>query len=307
MFNLISFKMSEKKLRGVNFLFIILCLFVFLSLLGKFHWFFSAFEHFRLIYFFTLLVTTIVFLFSRKINAFFISFLVFLLNFYFLRIGHYNLSSAKDHNGTKLFVHNIYFANDQYYKYFPEVLKSDPDIVAFIEVTESNINPLKKVLSQFPYNYISPNNDGLGYAVFSKDKIELEDEFIENGAKYLVRFKIKDIDLSLVHFSTPLSFADWETQKRTLEYVNNSFSNINSNWVLAGDFNLTPWSYLYSTILSNKDQVYRSANFITNGSWPWFLPDFIKLPIDHFFSNRNFSFKYGPTFGSDHRSMFVQF
>lgn len=78
--------------------------------------------------------------------------------------------------------------------------------------------------------------------------------------------------------------------------------------IVLGDFNATPWSYALERFERESGLVSSAAAARLQPSWPWFLGP-LGLAIDQHFHSRDLVVadrSLGPTFGSTHRSLWVE-
>jgi endonuclease/exonuclease/phosphatase (EEP) superfamily protein YafD len=187
------------------------------------------------------------------------------------------------------------------------ILREDPDIVALQEVSASETNGLRVLLHErYPYSLVCTVVHRCGAAIFSKRAwATAGHEYWSTDAPEMVWIQLDDAEVGRlrvvgVHFALPYR-AEWQT--RQLRRLVAFRSALAGPVIVAGDFNMTPWSYRQQHLLAATG-LRRHATFLrswpTDGQfrlpWPTFL-------IDHVLSTpdiKSVAIRVGPNTGSDH-------
>jgi len=297
----------------------IVLLFSTLSLLGSGKvWIFSLFEHFRHIYFLIALIASLYastgLILSKKrigyliltvlgVITLSINFSIFRSNNNVTNVGHSNSSQP-----LKIFIHNIHRNNNAYQEYQQQLINHfKPDIIALFEVTPEFIKETRDLSKNYPYKIELPSNDNYGFLILSKYEISdwsiIEDEDIPVTIHlFLPQKKIK---IFFVHLPPPIVPDLWDIQNRTLVKMTSQIKKDHTPVIVAGDFNLTPWSFSLNKFANDSGLNIVNASKI-NFSATWPSPLSI-LPIDHVFSSIPLEVQIGPTLKSDHHSLIVYY
>jgi len=79
--------------------------------------------------------------------------------------------------------------------------------------------------------------------------------------------------------------------------------------IVIGDFNNTPWSLSFHTLLANSRLVNSQPGFGIQPTWHSSLPTFLQIPIDHCLHSPDLSTRdrsIGSNIGSDHLPLLVE-
>jgi endonuclease/exonuclease/phosphatase (EEP) superfamily protein YafD len=111
-----------------------------------------------------------------------------------------------------------------------------------------------------------------------------------------------DVTLLSVHLRAPMRPRLAAQRNRQLQILADLSTRVEGPLVVAGDFNLTPFSPYFSDWLASTRLRDSRAEAGYSASWPTFLP-LIGIPIDHCFVTDDFAvvdLRRLPAFGSDH-------
>lgn len=196
----------------------------------------------------------------------------------------------------RLLQFNIYKDNNQPKAAIAWILKSDPDVAALEDSAGPGQVIIDAVAPHFPYKV------GVGDTyIFSKFPI-VYNHRLNGGASVLASVLLPDgktADIAAIHILWPLYARLQAWQRKTL--VADLAGNPKDDLIIAGDFNLTPWS----AALKGLDRGF-GIERRTHGlpTWParfaW-MPPF--MSIDQIFAGPHWqvvSIERGPRLGSDH-------
>ncbi|MBC8328778.1 MAG: endonuclease/exonuclease/phosphatase family protein [Planctomycetes bacterium] len=114
------------------------------------------------------------------------------------------------------------------------------------------------------------------------------------------------------HATRPISWFESRGQERDFRFA--------ADWALGqralgretlvlGDFNSTPWSSRFRGLLRDAELEDSLVGRGMQGSWPSFLPSFLRLPIDHAVHSSGLVVaerRLGPEVGSDHLPLLIE-
>ena len=285
-----------------------------LSLFNKYHWFLELCVHFRLQYALTFLVLGVVFFGFKKMKYAVVSLslaLVLMIQIIPNQITGFQepLSEGASSSLDVLSI-NLLSSNTHFKKVNTLVESLDPDILVLIEFTsfwEQHID-----FSQFPFHIQSIREDNFGIGFYSKlplDKKEIIDftksrfPFVHAG----VRVDDDVIHILAVHYENPVGARASEVRNFQMEETTRFLNTIQAPKLLIGDFNCTPYSYSYTSLLEKADLYDSRSRWTIGASWPtFFFP--LMIPIDHaVISEELYAIdrKLLDTGGSDHKALFV--
>ncbi|BAZ12273.1 endonuclease/exonuclease/phosphatase [Calothrix sp. NIES-4071] len=286
-----------------------LCILGLLSLSSYFAWFYpiELLTHFRVQYLvIALILTAILFILHQKRiiknkAPIFIALVIISLNIVEI-LPWYLPTSQQAINQTpqiRIESFNVNVENKEYQKSVDIVRKDKPDIALFIEIHDTWYNNLKTRLKDtFPYSFRSP---GGGLAVFSR--IPLEDaqgvNLDEAGHHLVTNLKVngKTIHFIGTHPMVPVKPWTFHRRNRQLAALEKYINQQQNPVIIAGDFNLSPWSPYYRKFIKKTGLHNTRLGFGTLPSWPraathvkipsWLIP-LVNIPIDHCFVSKDF-------------------
>jgi len=212
---------------------------------------------------------------------------------------------------------NVLSANPRHGEVGAYLLASDADVVGLLEVTPSWVRNLEGIAARWPHRYESPRSDNFGLALWSRIPVR-ESTWIrhEPGSipSLLVRFAPRSgapFQLILTHPVPPVGreATVWrDDQLRSLARVIGSTDS--PPWILAGDFNLTPWSPRFREALREGRLLDPARGRGIRATWHRFPTIWGGLPIDHTLHTSGITpldHEIGPSLGSDHRPVVFTF
>jgi endonuclease/exonuclease/phosphatase (EEP) superfamily protein YafD len=197
------------------------------------------------------------------------------------------------------------------------LLREDPDIVVLQEVGAGHVASLRMLLRDtYPHAHSCAGAPRCDAAIFAKRPwVASGQESSASQTPEAVWVQFDDAEMGRlrvvgVHLHLPFSPA---TQTRQIDWMIAQRAAFAGPAIVAGDFNMTPWSYRQQRLLAATG-LRRHATFLR--SWPTRLYPHrrFRLPapaflIDHVLSTpdiRSVSIRTGPVVGSDHLPVIAQ-
>jgi endonuclease/exonuclease/phosphatase (EEP) superfamily protein YafD len=309
---------------------VILCIVGFLSLLNYFAWSYplELLAHFRVQYFVAALIITGILLILQQKRIIknkaiiFIAVAIVSLNFVEILPWYLPNSQKVNSNATsqiKIESFNVNIQNQEYTTAIDVVRKDKPDVALFIEIHGTWFNNLKIGLKDiFPYSFRSP---GGGLTVFSR--IPLEDSrgvnLDEAGYHLITNFNVngKTIHFIGTHPMVPIKPKTFHRRNRQLAALEKYINQQQKPVIIAGDFNLSPWSPYYRKFIKKTNLHNTRLGFGILPSWPrpathvkipkWLIP-LVNIPIDHCLVSKDFGVvntRISQNGNSDHAAIVV--
>jgi endonuclease/exonuclease/phosphatase (EEP) superfamily protein YafD len=213
---------------------------------------------------------------------------------------------------------NVNTQNDRYNEIIQVVRDERPDVALFMEVTQAAVENLKAGLNDtWSYSFRSP---GGGLALLSRFPLQNArgDDFNGAGSHSLlatIEVKGQPIQFIGAHPLVPVKPSTFQRRNRQIAALEKFVLELNQPTILAGDFNLTPWSPYYRRFVAQTKLHNTRLGYGIIPSWPrpathvhfphWLIP-FVNIPIDHCFISKHFrvaSFRTGANANSDHASL----
>lgn len=232
------------------------------------------------------------------------------------RIVDFEVTQANpQENIIKIVFANIYENNWDLNDLNQNLKKLNPDIVAFAEFRNPQLKELDFLNDldfSFPTKFDLKNQE-------NKPNIVLFSKFSIKQAKY---FKLKEnlslvaeidccreaenLQLEVVHLSSPKTPALMHRRNRDLEFLNEKYSNQlqGQNRILVGDFNVSPFSAYKPDFAEMKEVFYRKGLYYT-----WSSQGF-KSVIDYLYLSKNIKVNETGIIelqGSDHNLLWAEF
>lgn len=214
--------------------------------------------------------------------------------------------SARSGPGTpfKIVSLNAYWYNTRPERVAELVLAERPDVVVLQELREAQGETVNRLLRDaYPHRLICAGREGCDGAIFAR-RPWLEAHTVTRGEdappSTSALFEIgngRRLRVISTHMWNPRSP---RRQQREIEWLGSELARIRDLKLVAGDFNLTPWSFTLSRF-ERRAGVVRGDGIA--GSWraSRYLPAI--FPIDHVFASPEIRFssvRRGPWVGSDH-------
>jgi endonuclease/exonuclease/phosphatase (EEP) superfamily protein YafD len=200
---------------------------------------------------------------------------------------------------------NVWFRNPDMARVANYIETSQADAVVLLELTPPQAEMLAPLLPTYPHYHIDSSR--MGAAVFTKwPVISAESVPLSQGgavaARLMLDWRGTPVNVLGVHLNWPLGPRNSEFRNQELSSLV-AFSKAQRGPLLvAGDFNLTPWSKYFSDALEQSGLHDAALGFGLTRSWPsQFAP--VGIRIDHCLLSRHWqatATSIGPSLGSDH-------
>lgn len=278
------------------------------SFVGKSWWFFDLASHFQLQYGSALVVFGVLLLALRR---WFLSLVAFALlgAEMWLIVPLYARPSDAAGNGPVLKVMslNVWAGNRDYQRVVDFIRQENPDVAVLVEVDERWREPLEALKPEWPYAEMTLGGGHLGVALLSRLPLDRAGvEFLSDGVPVVAARTSVDgspVTLFGVHLDRPISPAGRKQQTQQLEELAKRLDRESTAIVILGDFNATSWSLPFAEFVPRAGVRDSRMGFGIQPSWPSFLPEICRIPIDHCLVSPDVSVlqrRLGPNVGSDH-------
>jgi endonuclease/exonuclease/phosphatase (EEP) superfamily protein YafD len=187
----------------------------------------------------------------------------------------------------------------------------DPDIVVVQELTPHAERVLADLDAAFPHNRKFPADGAYGIGLWSKYELE-SGATIALGRVPAIQARVRGPTGSFtvigVHLSAPVTPRRAAARNQQLVELAARSNAVDGALVIAGDFNITPYSPYYTEWLEAAKLTDSRRGRTLSPSWPTKLR-LLGIPIDHVAVNDGFtilSHRRLPNFQSDHYGAFVE-
>jgi endonuclease/exonuclease/phosphatase (EEP) superfamily protein YafD len=216
-----------------------------------------------------------------------------------------------DGDRIKVLSVNISFRQFSGRRLLEVVREADPDVVVAQELTPYAAEVLADLDKTFVHHFKMPADGPYGIAVWSRLELESAVPFAlgrQPAIEARVRAPRGSFTLLGVHLNAPTSPRRAAARDAELrELAARSVATVGP-LVVAGDFNITPYSPHFRDWLSASGLMDTRRHRTPSVSWPAVLPIF-GIPIDHVAVSPEFailSHRRLPNFGSDHYGVLVE-
>jgi endonuclease/exonuclease/phosphatase (EEP) superfamily protein YafD len=321
----ISPKIIKTQLHSLAVLFLalsgmLLALILLLSFLGTWWWKFELLSHFRWQYWLGFLGCAVGLLVLRRpwlATAFLAIVVLTGLTLTPLVSGTLNRVQATQGEGLSIYFANVYIGNNDALAIAEGVEARQPDIVFFSELNSRTFQELVELLPQYPLHHFEPGPTAFQVAVFSKLGPEFEpeilaffpDESAEPALEVRLLYQDRPVRVIGIHPPPPIN-EFWVAQRDAqLRALASEIAASKLPTILGGDFNSTPWSYIFEEVISLSGLQDARRFGQLHLSWPTNLPFFMRIPIDHVLVSEEFvvtKLSVEPSVRSDHLPVYVE-
>jgi endonuclease/exonuclease/phosphatase (EEP) superfamily protein YafD len=287
---------------------------------GRWHWYADLFNHLRPQYFIVLTLTLLVSLWAKLWRWAALSFVGVLLNSMVLA-SHAIPSSVHRPASAgepvlRLATINLLKSNTDHVSVSKLLRARLPDIVVFQEAGKTWMETLQSLKDVYPYQRLDfQQRSFYGLAILSRTPWESA-EVVKLGGKSDAKglatqfgWHGRTVSLMNIHSYHPTSaekmvhrllmhdaLVNWSSERQ----------EAGDAVIIAGDFNCTPWAYLFRNFLRDAGLVDSSEGCVFKATRNVWYPN--RLLIDHVFVSKEWAVvrhEVGPDIGSDHRPVFV--
>jgi endonuclease/exonuclease/phosphatase (EEP) superfamily protein YafD len=203
---------------------------------------------------------------------------------------------------------NTWFRNDSLERALEFLRQSDADVLILQELDPAKIDWIAQRLSAYPYYAISPTKRH-GVAMFSRWPLQATP--LTLGTTRILRGTLDRNGVPLtvfgVHLSWPLGSRSAAAREAELQLLADAIAAERTPVLVAGDFNLTPWSRYYESFLARSTLTDCAIGQGLLPTWPsQFAPGRIRIDLCFISPHwRVRSLTVGPRLGSDHLPVIV--
>jgi endonuclease/exonuclease/phosphatase (EEP) superfamily protein YafD len=285
------------------------------GLLNRVVWPFDLFAHFRVQYAALFVVLTLLLLILRQwvfALAALVGFCVSAVPMmaYLPNVSGGTAVASADTPTFRLLSFNVWFRNPDMATTAAYIEQSQADAVVLLELTPPQAERLRPLLPSYPYFHIEPSR--MGAAVFTKWPVLAAESMplAKDGAiaaRMQIDWRGTPVTVLGVHLNWPLGPRNSQFRNDELAGVVAFSKAQREPLIVAGDFNLTPWSEFFSDALEESGLHDSAVGFGLGRTWPaQFAP--LGIRIDHCLISREWQslrVDIGRPLGSDHLPVMV--
>lgn len=213
---------------------------------------------------------------------------------------------VSDPDALELMTVNLYHRNDEHTRFVDLVDREQPDVLLLLEYTPDWAAALTSIELDYPYRRTDARPGFFGVALFSRTPL-IDANVIDLLGAPAIDTKLElnsgdRVRLIGAHFRPPVSARRARERDAQLDLVGELAATERGPLIVAGDFNVSPYSPLFSGWLERSNLTDTRLGRGFGMTWPVSLP-VLGVPIDHILVSEDFlvaAHYYGAAFGSDH-------
>ncbi len=282
--------------------------------LGRMHWTFDLFSHFRVQYMQLCLILIGIALWRRKNKKAVALVLLACLNYAFVLPLYFGKPAPPTGPTVRTMLINLNASNGNTEQVLEAIRNADPDLLLLEEITPTWANELAVLETDYPHRVAEPQEGCFGIMLLSKYPLE-HGKIIEIGTA-----------------SVPTIIADAHLLQGTISIVGThplppvgaSYSNHRNNQLaelpdvikaqkfpvlLIGDLNTSPWSPYFRDLINASELKNSMKGFGFQPTWPS-NNRLLRIPLDHMLHSSEITIHtrfVGGDVGSDHFPVIVDF
>ena len=214
-------------------------------------------------------------------------------------------------------VANVYTPNQQHDQILNEIRNADPDVFAILELgTPLHQTLEREIVDDYPNRATIPQDQGnFGIAVYSRFPLKESERFVfSHETIETIAVKVQkgatSYQIIATHPLPPIGRGGFESRNEHLSQLAQRIGQTGANnpTIVAGDFNLTPWSPIMTDFETNTNL--RRAGRGRGVTPTWYAKPLFPfgLMLDHVFISDGLEcvgYRTGQFIGSDHRAVIV--
>jgi len=202
---------------------------------------------------------------------------------------------------------NVWFRNHDLPRIAAYLEQSDADAIVLQELGASQAQQLHALLRSYPHAYVEARRYGAvlftRWPIIASESVVLSPEGAR-GVHAVLDWRGSPVAVLGVHLHWPLGPRNSWLRNQELASIASFARRQRVPLVVAGDFNLTPWSTHYRELLQASSLGDCAARRGLAATWPSQFPP-LGISIDHCLISREWrsiDVSVGPALGSDHRA-----
>ena len=208
---------------------------------------------------------------------------------------------------------NLLKSNLKHDLFLEFIADADPDIIFIQEIDDAWAVSLRALEEAYPYSELLPSPGDFGIALFSRVPLDpVEIVYYTDSVLPWVHagLTVNGRHLSVLSYHTwpPVSRERLETRDGDLDFLAKYVADAEDLVLVAGDFNVTPWSPSYKKMIRASGLKNARRGFGIKPTWSVIPSPVALLPLDHVLLSPEIavkSLRVGPRIGSDHRPLIV--
>ena len=278
--------------------------------LGNLHWSADILALFPDFYFLLALLLVLYGLWKKTALALVFAALSLLLNGFLLLDYWPGKKVSAEPADVRLYVHNLYYQNDDVDRALAEIARHDPDINFLMEYSETIQAQIESAFAAYPYRLVEPSRFTMGLALFSR--IPIEAAAVKRSSEtripvFELRFRFEEQGFSFVGGHPWPPIGRWgQFHREQTAAITAVAAEAAHPLIVAGDFNASPWSFALRDLMRQAAVEDAKKGFGLRKSWQ--IHPLLKLPLDHVMVSNDIevlNVQHGNRGGSDHDPLII--
>jgi endonuclease/exonuclease/phosphatase (EEP) superfamily protein YafD len=277
--------------------------------LGRYLWLLDLFSHFRVQYTMLFLIVAIMLFAMRRPGLAVVSIIGAVLSAIPI-VSYLGVPPARAAAGSanfRIVAFNTWFRNHDYAAIGRFLEQAQADVVVLEELSRQQAADLSAYLSSYPHSHMPAQPRRYGAVVFARWPILAAEplalaEGPARAAKVTLDWRGTPVTVLGVHLHWPLGPTNSRLRNQELEGIASFAAATPGPLIVAGDFNVTPWSSHFREALARSALNDCAAGQGLAPSWPAQAPP-LGIRIDHCWASKHWrttDVRTGPGLGSDH-------
>lgn len=305
---------SQVLIRLVDVIIIGLATATLFGLLGRFHWFFDQFSHFRVQFMQLCLVPFFIAMWKRWNKRAAALVLLVCINYAFVLPLYIGKPAPATEKPYRAMLMNINAGNGNTEQVLGSIRQADPDILLLEEVTLKWARDLDVLSATYPYRIAEPQDGCFGIMLLSKYPLE-HGEVVQIGQagvpSIVAEVFLPQGEVSIIgtHPVPPIGAAGSRARNIQLAALPDLVHQQSHPVLLIGDLNTSPWSSHFTQLLNASGLKNSMKGFGHQPTWP-VNHFFLRIPLDHMLHSPEIFIRNRMVLqdvGSDHFPVIVDF
>jgi len=189
----------------------------------------------------------------------------------------------RDGEPVRVLLLNVHTSSSAFADVARLIADTAPDVIGLVEVDARWLAQLAPALAPYPHHIDEPREDNFGIALYSKLPLRGATELLGSQLPTVVAtvdVHGTPLDVVLTHPIPPVRSEPLRMQLSQLDAVARRAHALGPHVIVMGDFNATPWSKPFRTLVAATGLCDTRAGFGLQASFPA-ASALLRIPIDH--------------------------
>ena len=251
-------------------------------LLSEKWWFFELFSHYV---WYLLPVTIIIFtcsIFMREVSISLLLGLTLFLQIAQIEPWQPLKKHTEDEPNFRIMSHNFLLLNNNFEQGIALIEKENPDLFIIHEASTDWEKHLSKIKGDYPHQHHSTRPGAWGFSMGSRVPVTFTDIVIGSQETIHARLNVEGKQLNIIAFHpmAPITSHFAMSRNKDLIELTKYVNTLEGHTIVAGDFNLTPWSPYFKKLTQEASLQKACGKLICGPTWAANIR-WLNINIDH--------------------------